>query len=255
MPEEKEDSACRAHTSTSSPQDALGQRSLLACPFCRRPAGLHMDVNVGVWWHVQCTECGARGGKYATPERAADEWNRRGCFSDERPAITEDWLSSVGFKWEQLDRQPSKHWILWLGRALRDYADPNGRMFCGPDDIGVELAAATGLNLKGIQDWFCWLRSDVSHRYGRFVHVRHLVYQDELIAIVEALTGYPWIPENHRYGQVWLPEAAERLREESQRLDKVRDLQVPWDEYEKDESRGRPTHGHLKGAIEGGKAK
>ena len=102
-----------------------------------------MDANVGVWHHVRCTKCYARSGEYTTPEGAAKEWNRRGCgyFSDERPAISEDWLRSVGFKWEQLDRQPSKQWILWLGRALRDYAEPNGRMFCGPDDIGIELGA------------------------------------------------------------------------------------------------------------------
>jgi len=38
-----------------------------------------------------------------------------------RPAIkdgvilTEEWLKRVGFKWHQLDRQPDKHWLLWLG--------------------------------------------------------------------------------------------------------------------------------------------
>jgi hypothetical protein len=31
--------------------------------------------------------------------------------------ISEAWLKAAGFKWSQLDRQPDKHWILWLGGA------------------------------------------------------------------------------------------------------------------------------------------
>ncbi len=32
--------------------------------------------------------------------------------------ITEDWLYAVGFRWHQLDRQPNKQWLLWLGNAI-----------------------------------------------------------------------------------------------------------------------------------------
>lgn len=31
--------------------------------------------------------------------------------------ITEDWLRDCGFKWEQHERQPAKHWVLWIGVA------------------------------------------------------------------------------------------------------------------------------------------
>ena len=173
--------------------------------------------------------------------------------SGERQFITEEWLRSLDFKWDQLDRQSSKHWVLWLGRALRDYSEPKGRMFESPEEIGVDLAYG------GVRDqipwWYCWLRSDMAHRFSRFIHLRTLVYQDELVAVVEALTGYPWEPRNHIYGQVWVPEAADRLRAESGRLDKRIAAGSPWSEQEKDNTRGRPTQGHVKAAIDGGLAK
>ena len=33
--------------------------------------------------------------------------------------ITEDWLKANDFKWHQFDRMPDKHWLLWIGGALR----------------------------------------------------------------------------------------------------------------------------------------
>lgn len=41
--------------------------------------------------------------------------------------ITEEWLKSVGFKWHQFDRQPDKHWLLWLGGGLKER--PSRRAF------------------------------------------------------------------------------------------------------------------------------
>src|SRR6185436_19416447 len=100
--------------------------------------------------------------------------------------ITEDWLKEVGFRWHQLDRQPDKHWLLWLGRATP-----------GPsalEDIGIEVAP----NRDG--KWFCWFRSDAAHLYSRFVHVRYLSCPGELIRLVEAITGLLWEPRNHFFG-------------------------------------------------------
>ena len=31
--------------------------------------------------------------------------------------LTEEWLKENGFKWHQFDRQPDKHWLLWLGHV------------------------------------------------------------------------------------------------------------------------------------------
>jgi hypothetical protein len=33
-------------------------------------------------------------------------------YSGVNELISEDWLRSVGFKWHQIDRQPSRHWVL-----------------------------------------------------------------------------------------------------------------------------------------------
>lgn len=31
--------------------------------------------------------------------------------------LTEEWLRQAGFRWDQLDRQPTKQWTLWMGGA------------------------------------------------------------------------------------------------------------------------------------------
>ncbi len=40
-------------------------------------------------------------------------------------------------------------------------------------------------------DWFAWLRSDISHRRGRFIHIRHLRFIEEVKLLVEAMSGSP----------------------------------------------------------------
>jgi hypothetical protein len=167
--------------------------------------------------------------------------------TEARARITEDWLRSVGFKWHQFDRQPNKQWLLWLGSALlrRD-------MFTGSEDLGIELAENSG----SFSDWFCWLRSDSAHRYHRFIHIRHLRYQDELIQMIEGLTGQQWNPANNLYGSMCSPESAERQRQESDRLDmRIQAKQHPWHESEKDPDRGRPLVDHVDAAIKSGLAK
>lgn len=176
----------------------------------------------------------------------------------ERIPITEEWLKSVGFKWEQYDRQTDKMWTLWLGSALVDEA--NGpiprmrRMFSGTTDVGIEVSAC--VRDGKVDHWSCFLRSDVAGRYHRFIHLRYLLYQDELVAMIEAITGQKFIPENCFYGAMEFPDAAERRREENARLDRrLIEQRGKWAEHEKDDSRGRATSMHTDAAIKGGLAK
>lgn len=157
--------------------------------------------------------------------------------------ITEDWLKSVGFRWHQFNRQPSRHWLLWLGDAM------NGGGFSSFEDIGVELAAgAWNQHRDDHDDWFCWIRGDSCHRYHRFIHVRHVLHQREVIRLVEGLTNLDWNPANHLYGSVRTPANAERIRrEDAERLDRAeRWHQRPtWAEVEKDDTRGRALPEHM----------
>lgn len=109
--------------------------------------------------------------------------------SESAELITEDWLRNVGFKWHEFERQGGKHWLLWLAGAFADG-------FTSFEDLGIELSSGRD------GTWFCWLRGDYSHRYSRFIHIRYLRTQGEVIQLVEACTGLRWKPENHRSGAV-----------------------------------------------------
>lgn len=61
----------------------------------------------------------------------------------DRLLITEAWLKAVGFRSHQLERQASKHWLLWLGNAIAESERYEGQQwigFTGFDDRGVEIA-------------------------------------------------------------------------------------------------------------------
>lgn len=149
--------------------------------------------------------------------------------------ITEDWLKEVGFKWEQLARQATKHWTLWLGDAVR------GRnSMTDIEDLGVVLAPGAIDDL-----WFCWFRSDLSCKYSRFIHLRHLKTQHDLIWLIEGITGQRWDPANNLYGSMRKPENAQRIRENDERLDRKVLKERPWREIEKDDSRGGALPEHL----------
>jgi hypothetical protein len=148
--------------------------------------------------------------------------------------ITAEWLASVGFRWHQLDRQPDRHWLLWLGRALASKE-------ADAEDLGIELAPRLDE-----PSWFCWLRSDLAGRYHRFLHIRYLSTQAEVAELVAALTGTPWAPENHLYGAARTPDEAARLRTERERLDRRLMLDGrPWSEVEKGDTRGGALPEHL----------
>jgi hypothetical protein len=161
--------------------------------------------------------------------------------------ITEDWLRSVGFKWHQFDRQPGKNWLLWLG----DVTDPGDA-----EMLGIEIAFGAYMGHDQPKGWNCWVRSDTSSRYHRFIHIRHLRFQIEVTVLVSALTGQEWDTANHWYGGVRTPESAARLRAEHDRLDKrIHREQAAWYEAEKDPSRAKPTAEDQEAAIKSGLAK
>ena len=157
--------------------------------------------------------------------------------------ITEEWLKSVGFKWHQLDRQPTKQWLLWLGDAVRG-ADGS---WTDTQDIGIELCQ----NLPDdASQWYCWLRSDGSHRYSRFLHVRHLKVIGDIIRLVVAITDQSWDPNNHINGSCLTPKHAAGIRSEWDRLDKKIVRESPkWRDIEKDDSRGGALPEHMQHAI------
>lgn len=170
-------------------------------------------------------------------------------------AITEEWLKSVGFKWHQLERQPAKQWLLWLVECV-DCGRERGR-FGSFEDCGIELTPNGFREPRDPDDdwWFCWFRGDSAGRYHRFIHLRHLRYQHEVIALVEALSGRRWNPANHLYGSVRCQACGDKIRAERNRIDIRRMQDFKWSEIEKDDTRGRALPGHMEGAIEGGKAK
>lgn len=151
--------------------------------------------------------------------------------------ITAEWLASVGFKWHQMDRQPDKHWLLWLGPAVGDCIE----------SLGVELAPC----LSEGAGWFCWLRADTSGRYSRFIHLRYVHTQADVQSLVAALSGTPWAPENHLWGAVRTPEQVAQLRAADARLDRRLLLNRPaWAECEKDPTRGGALPDHLEEHVQ-----
>ena len=162
----------------------------------------------------------------------------------EADPITEDWLKASGFKWHQFDRQPDKHWLLWLGGALKQQPS-----LTDYEDIGLELAPNIPPRDGGPREWFCWLRSDCAGRYHRFIHVRHLTTIRDVIDLVKAITGRQWDPSNHLYGSARSPEAAARIRQDMQRLDRrLMNESAKWSDVEKDDSRGRALPEHMQAA-------
>lgn len=103
--------------------------------------------------------------------------------------ITEEWLAEVGFKYrEPGERQSFRHWTL---------------TFDEPDDYGLYLETTMsgwmndrGEHVNADRGWFLWLGRTDSNR---FLHLRHVFYQSEIVAIVEALAGQPWEPSKRGF--------------------------------------------------------
>ena len=163
--------------------------------------------------------------------------------------ITEEWLKEVGFKWHQLERQPSKQWLLWLGDTV---LDANGKrpLFHSYEDLGIEVSQWNET------EWHCFLRADSSHRYSRFIHIRAIRYREDLIKMIEGLTGVEWNPTNNIRGCMYTPEHAEHLRRQSERLDQRIMREQNWrPAIESDDSMGGALPEHLEGYIKNDLAK
>lgn len=158
--------------------------------------------------------------------------------------LTEEWLKANGFKWHQFDRQPDKHWLLWLGGAVGD------GMWTSYEDLGVEVAP-----MHRDHRWFCWLRADSSGRYHRFIHIRHIETVDDLTNLIAGIIGRPFDPAHARYGHLNTPERAERMRQEDERLDQrlLREGRG-WYENEKDDALGGPLIDHVNAHLKRGVA-
>jgi hypothetical protein len=159
--------------------------------------------------------------------------------------ITEDWLRSVGFKWHQIerDRQPFKHWLLWMGGVAGiDPVTGTRKLFAGDEDLGIEISQVT----THAKEWHCWIRADYSGRYSRFVHIRHLTHTQEVIAIAEAMSGRKWNPGNHLYGKIFTEQQRKHIEERDRRFDVILVKERPWNDTEGDDSAGRslPEHKH-----------
>lgn len=97
--------------------------------------------------------------------------------------ITEEWLASVGFKYrEPGQRQPFRHWTL---------------QFYETEDHGLYLETTmpgflndAGEHIGADRGWFLWIG-----REARFLHLRHVFKQIEIINLVEALSGQAWTPD------------------------------------------------------------
>jgi hypothetical protein len=165
--------------------------------------------------------------------------------------ITEEWLKEVGFKWHQFQRQPEKHWLLWLGAGLKE--KPCLTSF---EDIGLELAPNAPTKEGEDPDWFCWLRGDGAGRYHRFIHLRHVQTRYDVALLVSAISGRPWTPENHLFGSLRSPKDAVRIRDDMQRPDQRMTFEAhhKWSEVEKDDARGRALPEHMEAAVKSGLA-
>lgn len=63
--------------------------------------------------------------------------------------------------------------------------------------------------------WFSWLRSDISHRRGRFIHIRHLQSMEEVKALVESLSGKN--SESEEFDSANFSKALSRAKEEGEK--------------------------------------
>jgi len=96
--------------------------------------------------------------------------------------LTEDWLASVGFKYrEPGERQQFRHWTLTFseqdGHGLYIEMTMPGWLNSNGDHVGAD------------RGWFLWLG-----REHKFIHLRHVFERSEVVALIEALTGQPWVP-------------------------------------------------------------
>lgn len=59
-----------------------GKYILIGCPFCEGIGGdqgvflqTYIDEEGSTWYYIECLDCGAKTGEYATPEQVINIWN------------------------------------------------------------------------------------------------------------------------------------------------------------------------------------
>lgn len=118
--------------------------------------------------------------------------------------ITDEWLSSVDFKWRQDDRQPNKHWTIALN-VIED-----GSRAISQTKIEVQRNGWEGRNgyVGDPESWMLWA-TDVFERTAFLGNIR---WQEDIIGLAEIIMRRKWNPENHIYGQAW-PDGSRVLSE------------------------------------------
>lgn len=120
--------------------------------------------------------------------------------------ITDEWLSSVDFKWRQNDRQPNRHWSLKL-----NIPDDEFDVF-GEVTIEVQRRGWQGRNgyIGDPESWMLWL----TDTFDRTAFVGNIRWQEDITGLAEIIMRRKWKPENHIYGQAW-PDGSRALSERS----------------------------------------
>jgi hypothetical protein len=126
-------------------------------------------------------------------------------MADKTP-ITDEWLSSVDFKWRQDERQPNKHWKLALNKVDAQFSN-------SLEQTTIEVQRCGWENRNGdyIGDpnlWMIW----VTDQFNSRAFLGNFKTQEEIIQLAELITRRDWKPENHLYGQAW-PEGSSVLKD------------------------------------------
>lgn len=114
--------------------------------------------------------------------------------------LSEDWLKASGFLWSQGERRPHKHWRLLLGWAVES-------QWKTPADLAIEVSMAWWPNTDGLpigdtSAWSTWLTG----MNNSLLHVRDIRTVEELVALIEALTGLSWCADHAYAGILRTPE-------------------------------------------------
>ena len=97
--------------------------------------------------------------------------------------ITYNWLIKNGWnKLPRFERQTCDHCRRCLGSETT-----GDKFLVASEDLCIDLAPAT----RDGDEWFCWITYAAgSNAFPmKFIHVRHMRFVEEVIALYEALTG------------------------------------------------------------------
>ncbi len=99
-------------------------------------------------------------------------------LNDLQPPITEEWLKDNDFKLVYSDEQRKDHRRKKITNAWIGAND-------GVWDLSLEVAPLRDESSR----WYCWL---IHHDPYRHIHIRYMETQQEIIDLIEAITGKDW---------------------------------------------------------------